>query len=46
MLKIRNNEVEKAIEIMREVAACGRAKGLRVWLDEWLTKEELVTREA
>lgn len=46
MLKIRNNEVEKAIEIMREVAAWGRAKSLRVWLDEWLTKEELVTREA
>lgn len=45
MLKIRNNEVEKAIEIMREVAAWGRAKGLRVWLDEWLTLDELITNE-
>lgn len=46
MLKIRNNEVEKAIKIMKEVAAWGRAKGLRVWLDQWLTEEELITREA
>ena len=46
MLKIRNNDVKKAIEIMKEVAAWGRDKGLRVWLDHWLTEEELITREA
>ena len=45
-LEIRNNEVDKAIEIMREVAEWGRNKGLRVWLDEWLTADQLITDEA
>ena len=45
-LKLKSNEVDEAINIMREVAAWGRQKGLRVWLDEWLTKEELMTKEA
>ena len=31
---------------MREVAAWGRERGYRVWLDEWLTKEELITLDA
>lgn len=30
---------------MKEVAEWGRNKGHRVWLDEWLTKEELITEE-
>lgn len=37
---------ERAIAIMREVAAWGRSRGLRVWPDEWLTPEELFTGEA
>lgn len=45
-LKIRNGEVDKAIEIMREVAKWGRNKGLRIWLDEWLTADQLITDEA
>lgn len=45
-LEIRNNEADKAIEIMREVAEWGRNKGLRVWLDEWLTADQLITDEA
>ena len=40
------NQPERAIEIMREVAAWGRGQGLRVWPDEWLTPEELLTVEA
>ena len=31
---------------MREVAEWGRAQGFRIWLDEWLTPEELITNEA
>ena len=31
---------------MREVAAWGRGQGYRVWPDEWLTKEELITPDA
>lgn len=38
-------QVEQAIEVMREVAAWGRAKGFRVWPDEWLTREELLTAD-
>lgn len=37
---------ERAIAIMREVAVWGRGRGLRVWPDEWLTPEELLTAEA
>ncbi|MCI8839715.1 MAG: GNAT family N-acetyltransferase [Oscillospiraceae bacterium] len=37
---------ERAIAIMREVAAWGRERGLRVWLEQWLTPEELLTDEA
>lgn len=36
----------RAIGIMREVAAWGRGRGLRVWPEEWLTPEELFTAEA
>lgn len=45
-LEIRNNQVSRAIEIMKEVAKWGRDKGLRVWLDQWLTPEELLTPDA
>ena len=37
---------ERAISIMREVAAWGRGRGLRVWPEEWLTPEALLTAEA
>lgn len=40
------NEVEKAIAVMKEVAQWGREQGFRVWLDEWLTPDELITEEA
>ncbi len=43
---IRFGELETAISVMREVAAWGREKGYRVWLDEWLTPEELITPNA
>ena len=37
---------DRAIAIMREVAAWGRERGFRVWLNEWLTREKLLTEEA
>ena len=40
------NKVDEAILIMKEVADWGRTKGLRVWRDEWLTRDELITAEA
>ena len=45
-MKIVYNQVEEAISVMREVAKWGREQGFRVWLDEWLTPEELLTDEA
>lgn len=45
-VKIRFNEVDAAISVMREVAAWGREQGYRVWPDEWLTPEELITPNA
>ena len=45
-LEIHFNEVDTAISVMREVAAWGRGQGYRVWPDEWLTKEELITPDA
>ena len=45
-ISILFNKVDEAISIMKEVADWGRTKGLRVWPDEWLTKEELITEEA
>lgn len=45
-LDIQFNRLDEAITVMREVAAWGREQGYRVWLDEWLTKEELVTSDA
>ena len=45
-MKIVYNQVEEAISVMREVAEWGREQGFRVWLDEWLTPEKLLTDEA
>lgn len=45
-IELYSNQVDEAIEIIREVAAWGRIKGFRVWRDEWLTKEELITTDA
>lgn len=42
-LEIHFGEIDTAISVMREVAAWGRERGYRVWLDEWLIKEELIT---
>lgn len=35
--------MQTAISLMKEVAAWGREKGYRVWPDEWLTPEKLLT---
>lgn len=45
-IEIYHNKVNEAISVMKEVAEWGRNKGFRVWLDEWLTPEELITEEA
>lgn len=45
-IKINFDQVEKAIAVMREVSAWGREQGYRVWSDEWLTKDELITSDA
>lgn len=45
-INIVYNQVEEAISVMREVAEWGREQGFRMWLDEWLTPEELITNEA
>ena len=31
--------------VMKQAAKWGREQGFRVWLDEWLTPEELLTEE-
>lgn len=40
------NQVEEAISVMKEVAQWGREQSFRVWLDEWLTPEELISEDA
>lgn len=45
-VEIIYNAAEEAISVMKEVAAWGRNQGFRVWLDEWLTQDELITEEA
>lgn len=45
-MEFYSNQIDEAIEIMREVAAWGRSRGFRIWPDEWLTKEELITIDA
>lgn len=46
IIEITFNEVDEAIAIMREVSEWGRNKGFRVWRDEWLTRDELITAQA
>lgn len=45
-VEIQFNKMDEAISVMREVAAWGREQGYRVWPDEWLTPEELITPDA
>ncbi len=45
-LEIVCNKPEEAIAIMKEVAKWGREQGYRVWPDEWLTPDELITEDA
>ncbi|MDE6589940.1 MAG: GNAT family N-acetyltransferase [Oscillospiraceae bacterium] len=45
-MEIYSNQIDEAIKIMKEVAVWGRNKGFRIWRDEWLTKEELITIDA
>lgn len=45
-IEIYPNQIDEAISVIREVSEWGRNKGFRVWLDEWLTKEELITVDA
>lgn len=42
---VSKGDINGAIKIMKEVAAWGRSVGHRVWLDEWLTPEGLLTPE-
>ena len=44
-LEIIHNRMDEAIFVMKEVAQWGREQGFRVWLDEWLNLEELLTKE-
>lgn len=45
-LEIYFNEMQRAIPVMREVSAWARERGYRVWPQEWLTPEEMVTADA
>ena len=45
-IEICYNKVHEAIAVMKEVAEWARNKGFKVWRDEWLTPEELITEEA
>ena len=45
-LEIHFDRMEEAVSVMREVAAWGRSKGYRVWPEDWLTPEELITGDA
>lgn len=44
-IEIVYNQLDAAIAVIKEVAEWGREQGFRVWLDEWLTPEELITEE-
>ena len=43
---IQFNRMDAAIAVLREVASWGREQGYRVWPDEWLTEEALITTDA
>ena len=44
-VEIYYNKMDEAIAVMKEVAEWGRNQGFRVWLDEWLTPEEILSDE-
>lgn len=44
-VEIVHNQMDAAIAIIREVAAWGREKGYRMWSDEWLTREALISED-
>lgn len=45
-IEIFSDQINEAVSIMKEVAEWGRNRGFRVWPDEWLTKEKLITKDA
>lgn len=45
-LDVTPGDVDGALAVMAEVSRWGRERGLRVWPEEWLTREALVTEEA
>lgn len=45
-LTLHPNRPEEAMAVIRKVAGWYRDHGYRVWPDEWLTPEELLTGEA
>lgn len=45
-IEIIPGQMDRAIEIMRETACWYRERGFRIWPEEWLTREQLVTVEA
>lgn len=45
-MELISNQPDRAVSIFREVARWGRSQGLRVWPEEWLTLEALLTDEA
>lgn len=45
-IEIQFNRMDAAIAVLREVALWGREQGYRVWPDEWLTEEALITPDA
>jgi len=44
--KVVKGEVEKSIDVMKEVAGWGRSVGLNVWKDEYLTREKLMVNSS
>ncbi len=46
ILKLYPNRPKEAIAIMQEVAAWGRSQGFRIWPENWLTSDQLITSES
>ena len=45
-VEIIHDKPQEAMKVIRDVAKWGRDNGLRVWPEEWLTDDELLTEEA
>ena len=45
-IEIIPGQTDRAIAIMGETARFYRERGFRIWPEEWLTREQLVTAEA